>query len=646
MSIHPLMAMGRRLVIFCLCLAVALLSACAPKKAAKPGVEVPAREHPFTRLARPPQSAAAIQALMQQARAGGDVDAVLTELGIMAREAPPPLNEEAAFRRGELLLEFQYPDAPAATNAVIAQFPNHALVPYAHMWLARWWLEREDDVRVLAHLVMVLKHERLTRELAEEALGLGPSVAHQAPEWEAVQWYFAAAQADSSGRDSWYRAAANRASMETIIRLRTAGQLQGEAAEAFYLHAARNRLMVGRMDEVKQIADFIAEDAGYTQAARTIRAWASGLTRSATIGVLLPLSGEYASYGREALRGIRMAVASLQYGDNITLRIEDTASNPETCAAAYRHLASEQASIVIGPLLAENTEALLPYLKPNLPVISMTNRIELAAAARPLFVHSLSPSAQALFMANYAWQQGVRRVVVVQGRDAGEAREADLFAGAFEALGGEVADRLELPDGDIDFRPLLREMRARTDDEELLAELDEELALLMAEENMEIRMPVNFDGMYLALPGKRVALLAGQLAYVDIRGVPLYGSSRWQDEHLLDDKGRYLSSARFASISFPYGDTLAFRKTRFLYREAWGGRDEPGKLTGLAYDTLLIAAVLTSRLGLYGRDAVQGLRDPEGFPGLTGHVRFDEEGVGQKTPDVFTIWHRRIVPAG
>ncbi|MFQ5582546.1 MAG: penicillin-binding protein activator, partial [Mariprofundaceae bacterium] len=621
-------------MVFCICLAITFLSACAPKKAAKPGIALPVKEHPFTRLAMPPQSADAIQALMQRARSEGELDMALAELEIMASEAPPPLNEEAAFRRSELLLEFQYSDALAAAVAVIEQYPGHALVPYVHMWLARWWLEREDDVRTLEQLVMVLRHDRLTRELAEEALAVGPSVAHQSPEWNAVQWFFAAADADISGRDYWLRAAANRSSMETITRLRVAGYLQGEAGEAFYLHAARTRLMTGRMDEVKQIADFIAEDASFTSAARTVRAWASGLTKPATIGVLLPLSGDYGSYGKEALRGIRMALASLQYGENISLRIEDTASDPATGVMAYRHLANEHVNIIIGPLLAENAEALLPYLKPNLPVISLTNRIDLAGGARSLFVHSLSPSAQSQFMANYAWQQGARRMAVVQGKDAGEVREAGLFIEAFEALGGEIADRLELPDADIDFRPLLREMRSRSDDEELLAELDTELDLLMAEDNMEIRMPVNFDGIYLALPGKRVALLAGQLAYVDIKDVPIYGSSHWQDDHLLDDKGRYLSSARFASISFPYGDTAAFQKTRFLYRETWGGRDEPGKLTGLAYDTLLIAAVLTSRLGLQGRDTVQGLRDPEGFPGLTGHVRFDTDGVGQKIPDV------------
>jgi len=191
----------------------------------------------------------------------------------------------------------------------------------------------------------------------------------------------------------------------------------------------------------------------------------------------------------------------------------------------------------------------------------------------------------------------------------------------------------------------LQELREQTDDEELLAALDEDIALLSAETDLEIRMPVNFDAVYIALPGKRVASLAGQLAYVDISGIPLYGSSRWYDGHLLDDRGRYLSSSRFAHVSFPATDGNTLNRMLRSYRETWGA-GEPDKLFGMAYDSVLIAAVLGSRLGLTGHDAVDGMHDPEGFPGLTGHVRFDRSGVGRKEFDIFTIRGGKLTPAG
>jgi outer membrane PBP1 activator LpoA protein len=250
-------------------------------------------------------------------------------------------------------------------------------------------------------------------------------------------------------------------------------------------------------------------------------------------------------------------------------------------------------------------------------------------------------------MADFAWQQEARKVVVLHGNSLSEAQEADAFIETFENLGGEVVEQLmlEVSIDNPDSRPDLRALRERSDDEELLAELDEDVALLSAETELEIRMPINFDAVYLAMPGKRVASLAGQLAYIDISGIPLYGSNRWQDGHLLDDRGRYLSRSRFSNISFPASDSNAVRRMLRSYREIWGA-GKPGKLFGMAYDSVLIAAVLGSRLGLSGQDAFNGLQDSEGFPGLTGHVRFDNEGIGRKEFEVFTIKRGKLTPAG
>jgi len=151
--------------------------------------------------------------------------------------------------------------------------------------------------------------------------------------------------------------------------------------------------------------------------------------------------------------------------------------------------------------------------------------------------------------------------------------------------------------------------------------------------------------MYLALSGRQVALVAGQLAYVDITGIDLFGSSHWQDGHLLDDKGRYLGRARFSDVSFPAGHAPGLRQLLLAYREAWG-EERPGKLTGLAYDSALIAIMLTSRMGLSGSALQRELMDRSGFPGLTGQVYFDASGIGHKRFDIFTVRRNRIQPVG
>ncbi|ATX81337.1 ABC-type branched-chain amino acid transport system, substrate-binding protein [Mariprofundus ferrinatatus] len=607
------------------------------------------KERPAARvLLEAPQSAAEIQTLMQQARAGGDLERILAELDRLSRDAEVPIREEAAFRKVQLMLEKQRPGASDALHAVMKRYPEHALVPYASFWVAKWWLTQDESGRALERMKWSLQHKRLTRELADEIFDIAPSITREAPERVAVSWFLIAADVDQGGRDSWLRMAARRASLETIEEMHRDGSLSAELMPLFDLHAGRAYLMTGDRAGVSRIADLLSATMPNHAVVSQLRAWASGEFRAATIGVLLPLSGPYARYGQEALRGLRIALSDVGSDAFITLRVEDTKGESDAAVAAYKRLADESVNMIIGPLLSDTTEALVPHLKSGLPVISLTGRIDLAKRSGSLFIHTLSPLAQVYVMANYAWQHEARRMVVITDSSA-EQSEAEMFSSSFEALGGEVLHTLRLDTRVMDQRGRLRELRLATDDDQILAELDEELSVFLPKMDMEMRVPVGFDAVYLALEGRQVSLLAGQLAYADISGVPIYGSSRWQDGHLMDDRGRYLSRARFAasttSAELQGSDDASLRRFRFAHREAWGS-DRTSELMALAYDTMRIAVVMTSRLGLSKSELGRELHNEEGFPAMTGHVRFDESGIGQKQLDIFRIKGGEIVPAG
>ncbi|OIO68329.1 MAG: penicillin-binding protein activator [Zetaproteobacteria bacterium CG1_02_53_45] len=625
-----------------------LLSACQPKQPS--GISAVEKSRPgLRRMAPAPESAVEIQLLMRRAGAGEDVNQIMRELDQLIARGDPLIRDEALFRKAQLLLENQQSGAAEVTRAVIEAHPQHALVPYAYFWLAKWWISQDEPGRALEKMRQALKHERLTRELADDIFDVAPAITQQASEREAVYWLLAAAEVDQAGRDSWLRLAARRASMETIEQLHRDGTLPRDLIPDFDLHAGRSRLMTGDTEAVARIAQLLAASFPNHSNLRQLQAWASGEIRAATIGVLLPLSGPYARYGQEALRGIRIALAGLEFDEYITLRVEDTGSDSMAAITAYKRLADESVNLIIGPLLAETTEVLLPYLRSDLPVISLTGRTDLAAASPALFIHTLSPLAQIYVMAQHAWQHGATRMVVISGA-ADDQTEPEMFSRSFQALGGEISGFVQLEKSTMDHRSMLRKMRYETDDEVLLAELDEDLAVMLPKMDIEIRMPVGFDAVYLALDGRQVSMLAGQLAYAGINNVPLYGSSRWQDGHLLDDRGRYLSKARFAASNTSSAQNANqedpdVRAFQFKYRQVWGD-GKISDLMSLAFDTMRIATVMTSRLGLSRHEIVRALRTPEGFPALTGHVRFDESGVGQKQLDVFGIKNGEIVPAG
>ncbi len=625
-----------------------LLSACQPKTPTDTlGKQAVEDAKPASRMAISPDSVAEIKLLMQQARDGGDIEQIFLELERLMLDPSAVVHQEAAFRRAQLMLAGNLRNAATIMQATMNAYPDHALVPYAYVWQARWWIQREDAGRALASLRMALAHPRLTRELVDEIFDIGPAIVQYAEEGEAISWLLAAAQIDVSGRDSWLRMAARRASLNTIEMLMTNGSLSPEILPAFSLYAGRAHLMSGDMVAVNKIASSLSRLMPGSAESRQLQSWAAGEISAATIGVMLPLSGKYARFGEQALRGIRMALAALEFDKYITLRVEDTASEGATAVQAYRQLASESVNMIVGPLLAETTEAIAPYLKYGIPVISLTGRTHLAHKSSALFVHTLSPLSQINVMANYASKHDVKRMVVIAA-DGENQKEADMFVASFESLGGEVIKTLQMERGTLDYRDILNQLRFETDDDELLAELDEDLNVFLPEMDMEFRAPVNFDAIYLALSGKQVALLAGQLAYAGISGIPLYGSSRWQDGHLLDDRGRYLSRARFASSNLAQKmnhKDPAIRQFKLAYRNVWGD-EKTSQLMSLAYDTMRIATMMTSRLGLEKQALYRELRDPDGFPAMTGHVLFDASGIGQKQLDIFSIKRGKIVPAG
>ena len=621
-------------------LALAFLAACAGKP--KPHELLVLPVEPAYRE-EAPQTSAEIDELVRQAIEENQVDMALDRLSLLQLISTPLVATEANFRRVQLLLHFRYPQALGEAYILLNSHPEHALVPNLHLWLAQWGAVGGDDELVIEHTQAALKHARLSRQVAREAQALGASVVKHSSDDVAARWWLSVAESDWLNADRWLREAALRSSVNTISELRAEGRLSSQLGRNYIYHAARQRLLTGNMKEIGQLAEMLAMDAPDSEQYRILREWAEGVTAPATVGVLLPLSGRYARFGADVLRGIRLALSTQDEAGQVSLRVEDTAGDPMRSLVAYQSLLADGVDIVLGPLLAGNVQALIPYLDPRTPVMALTSKIELARDSSALFAHALPFSAQAHFMAHYVLQQDARRLVLVHTDQETSRQEATAFREMFEAMGGEVVDSLELPFSSIDFRDELKALRSRVDNPDLLAELWEELEF-SEDPDQEIRIPVNFDSMYLALPGKMVSLLAGQLAYMDVMDIRLYGSGRWQDGHLLDDRGRYLSGSRFSDASFPEGISAGLRDMLFSYREVWGD-GKPTKLVGLGYDSMLIVSMLSSRFALSGADLINSLRDPGGFPGLTGFVLFDEGGVGHKNFDIFEIRQGKVEPA-
>ena len=603
------------------------------------------------------QRDSAIDSVMREARQG-DIDhqSAQQQLQQLAATAPPILADEARFRAVELQLEWDDPYADAAADRLLQARPDHALVPYLHFWLSGWLLRRDARAAALDHLALTIDGSTTPPDLRHRALREGARAVAALEDGEAVQWLLSRMpHLDDEDRLTVARMAAVRSSPEMVAAWRQQ-VTEHDPFAAYYQEVARIALMRGDRDTLRQVADWAADDIPETGAARMIHRWHSGSSRAVRIGVLLPLSGRYAHFGERALHGVRMAVSKLRYGDNITLIIADSGGNANATISGYQRLLAEGCVAVVGPLLANDVRALAPALRPDVPVMALTNQRALARLAPSLFVHSVGPQVQAAFLAELVRRQLRERarlaqplaqpqVAVIASADASSQASADLFQRLLEADGVAKVHRLTV-DGAIDERGRLLALRRDSDDALLLDELDEDLALFIAEPDLAPMLPPGLAAVYLPLRGKEVAALAGQLAYVGLNQVEILGDSRWRDGHLFDDHGRYLAKAAIAAL--PSADQ-ARQQTVFSaapqeeYRQLWGDHAR-SLLSDVAFDSLVVEATLTSSWGLQGMPLVRALRDPGGFPLPTGNVVFDHDGIGHKGFALLTVRDGALVP--
>ena len=89
------------------------------------------------------------------------------------------------------------------------------------------------------------------------------------------------------------------------------------------------------------------------------------------IGVLVPLSGENASLGKQILNSIRMALIDIK-NNNIEIYPKDTRSNPDVTLSSALEFEKMEISLVIGPVFHKNL-LFLDKVK-NITFLSLTNK--------------------------------------------------------------------------------------------------------------------------------------------------------------------------------------------------------------------------------------------------------------------------------
>lgn len=184
------------------------------------------------------------------------------------------------------------------------------------------------------------------------------------------------------------------------------------------------------------------------------------------IGVILPMSGPFASYGRQMDNGIKLYMK--QHGDvaagkkiEILVR-DDTGPAPEiTKRQAQELIVKDKVNLLAGFGLTPNGLAVAPLItEAKMPAVIMNAATSIITAKSPYFVRvSMTLPQVTAPMATWAWQNGIKKVYILVS-DYGPGYDAEAqFKKTFTAAGGQIVGDVRVPLNSPDFSAYLQRIK-------------------------------------------------------------------------------------------------------------------------------------------------------------------------------------------
>jgi branched-chain amino acid transport system substrate-binding protein len=180
------------------------------------------------------------------------------------------------------------------------------------------------------------------------------------------------------------------------------------------------------------------------------------------IGVILPMTGPFASTGREIAAAIKLYVdqkGSTVAGRKIEVLLKDDAGSAETAKRiAQEMIVNDKVGALAGMGLTPIAFAVAPIAtKARIPLVVMAAATSAIIKSSPFVLRTSYTTAQATYpIAAWAAKQGVKRPISIVS-DYGPGVDAEnAFKASFEQNGGKVLAALRVPLMNPDFSPFLQ----------------------------------------------------------------------------------------------------------------------------------------------------------------------------------------------
>lgn len=329
-----------------------------------------------------------------------------------------------------------------------------------------------------------------------------------------------------------------------------------------------------------------------------------------TIALLLPLSGQNATLGRDLQNAAELALFDIR-NPKLALVPLDTAGTGTGTIDAMNKAITARADIVLGPVFKYDTEAAIPIAaQHNIKLITFSNDTALAASGA--YVFGFTPDEQIERVVEYAIQRGIHDFYVMapdNGMDRATKSVLERLAAKYEFTVHE----------NITYKSVSNQGVA--DGARKIAQK------LIAARKEDGRQPKE-QALILPEGGARLLEITNILAGFGLNAndVRLLGSGQWDDADIY--KQRRMLGGWFASAD-PEQRALFTAH----YKEVYGY--EPVRIASIAYDAVALTGFLAASSG--NRFSTSAIINERGFAGVDGVFRFNPGRISERSLAVMEI---------
>lgn len=343
------------------------------------------------------------------------------------------------------------------------------------------------------------------------------------------------------------------------------------------------------------------------------------------IGLISSLSGDNQPWGEDSKNGAQLAVDEFNAagglnGKMIELKVEDTASKPESGKSATEKLVGEDKVLaVIGEVASGITIPAAQVCQENsVPIVAVgATRVDITQKGGAIFRACFTDNFQGAAMAKFAYEDlKLRNVAVMTDRKLPYSTGlSDVFKEAFESFGGKIAtEEFYESGGNMDFKAQLTNIKSK-----------------------------NPDGMFCSGYFTEVGPIARQREQVGLN-VPMFGGDGWDSTQLINSGGTGIQGQYF--LNHYHNSEQRAEVQDFVKKFQAKYNHPPATAMGaLGYDaTNVVLTALKASGATDSKSLISAIAAVKEMKGVSGSITIGADGNAQKPALVLQVGKTEFKP--